>query len=137
MLDLNFDSTPILTWLDRARAKNELSLIDLRRSLIARMIWKVSYQRSIGLIENVRFLLGSRAWGDRPRTVLAEDILVLRRALAEAGQHLAYSRRREMEGFYLRGRPLIDPQMKRRMIGAMAEGDPQQMAIARQLTVAE
>ncbi|MFN8489095.1 MAG: hypothetical protein U0350_16020 [Caldilineaceae bacterium] len=136
-IDLNLDSTPIITWLAQARKEGQLVGPALRRSLLARMIWQVSYQRSTGLIENVAYLIGWRTWGEKPRATLAEDIRMLRHALATAGHHLAYSGQPNHKGFYIRGRPLLDPQLERRMIGAMAEIDPVQMEITRQLTPAQ
>lgn len=135
-IDLNLDSTPIITWLAQARQTGHLDGPALRRSLLARLIWKVSYQGETGLIENIAYLIGRRTWGEYPRATLAQDICALRHALATIGYHLTYSNRPVHKGFYIRGRPLLDPQLERRMIGAMAEIDPVQMAITRQLSVA-
>ncbi len=136
-IDLNLDSTPIITWLAQARQTGHLDEPALRRSLLARMIWQVSYQSNTGLIENVAYLIGWQTWGANPRVTLAQDIYALRHALATIGYHLAYSRHAVHKGFYLRGRPMLDPQLERRMIGAMAEIDPAQMAITRKLSVAD
>jgi hypothetical protein len=136
-LDLNLDSTPIITWLAQQRKAATLDPAALRRSLIARMIWQVSYQRSPGLLANVAYLLGWRTWGEQPRTTLAADICMLRRALEAAGHHLAYRIDPANRGFYIRGRPALDPQLERRMKGAMAEIDPAQMVITRRLTTAQ
>ncbi len=136
-LDLHLDSTPITAWLAQQRRAATLSPAALRRSLIARMIWQVSYQRSPGLIANVAYLLGWRTWGEHPRTTLAADICILRRTLATAGHQLAYHIKPNQRGFYIRGRPALDLQLERRMKGAIAEIDPAQMAITRRLTTAQ
>jgi len=136
-LDLDLDSTPIITWLAQQRKAATLDPAALRRSMIARMIWQVSYQRSPGLIANVAYLLGWRTWGEQPRLTLAADIYLLRRALADVGHHLAYSIKPNQRGFYIQGRPALDPQLERRMKGAMAEIDPAQMAITRRLAPAQ
>lgn len=135
-IDLNLDSTPIITWLAHARKAGRLDQDALRRSLIARMIWQASYQRSPGLIDNVAYLVGWRVWGEDPRATLAADILALRRALAAAGHQLAYSNDPQRKGYYIQGRPLLDPQLARGIRGAMAEVDLQQMAIIRLKTPA-
>jgi len=137
VLDLNLDSTPITTWLAQQRTTATLDPAALRRSLIARMIWQVSYQRSPGLIANVAYLLGWRTWGAQPRTTLAADICLLRRALAAAGHHLAYSIDPANRGLYIRGRPALDPQLERGIRGAFAEVDPAQTAILARQTPAE
>jgi hypothetical protein len=136
-LDLNLDSTPIITWLAQARQRGELDRVALRRALIARMIWQASYQRSTGLIENVAYLVGRRTWGETPRATLAADILALRRALAVLGHRLAYSNGSPGKGYYIKGRPALDPQLEHGIRGAIAEVDPAQIAILRQLTPAE
>jgi hypothetical protein len=136
-LDLNLDSTPIITWLAQARQVGHLDQTSLRRSLIARLIWQVSYQRSPGLIENVAYLLGWRVWGENTRRTLSRDILILRQALAMIGERLAYSHQPAHKGFYIQGRPLLDAQLERRMLQALAEVDPAQIAILRQLSPQE
>jgi hypothetical protein len=136
-LDLNLDSTPIITWLAQARKQGHLDLPALRRSLIARMIWKVSYQRSTGLIENVAYLIGRRIWGENPRATLATDIWLLRCALADQGHRLTYSRQPGRKGFYIRGRPPLDPKLEKLMVGAMAEIDATQMRMTHQLSAAQ
>lgn len=136
-LDLNLDSTPIITWLAQVRKTGHLDAVGIRRSLIARMIWQVSYQRSPGLIENVAYLLGWRVWGENPRTRLAEDIQYLRHVLHRAGHLLRYSRKRDNQGFYVQGRPALDQQLERRLEGALAEVDPAQTAILARMTSAE
>lgn len=136
-LDLNLDSTPIITWLAQARKSGHLDQVGLRRSLIARMIWQISYQRSPGLIENVAYLLGWRVWGEEPRQTLCQDILFLRQALALKGERLAYSRWPGRQGFYIQGRPSLDVMLERRMLRALAEVDPAQIAILRKLSSQE
>jgi hypothetical protein len=100
------------------------------------MIWQASYQRSPGLIDNVAYLIGWRVWGEQPRATLAADILALRHALTAAGHHLAYSNDPQHEGYYVRGRPALDPKLVKGIRGAMAEVDPAQMAIIRRKTPA-
>ena len=112
-LDLDLDSTPIITWLAQQRRAATLAPAALRRSLIARMIWQIAYQRSPGLIANVAYLLGWRTWGEHPRLTLAADIYVLWYELATAGHHLAYSIKPNQRGFYIQGRPALDPQLER------------------------
>jgi hypothetical protein len=136
-IDLQLDSTPIIHWLAQTRNTGRLAGPALRRSLIARMIWQASYQRSPGLIDNVAYLLGRQIWGGQPRTTLASDILALRRALADAGQRLRYSNRPGQKGFYVQGRPPLDAELVQGIYGAMAEVDPAQMAIIRRLTPAQ
>lgn len=135
--DLNLDSTPIIEWLARARKEGKLDRNGLRRSLIARLIWKVSYQSSNALIENVAYLMGSKVWGDNQRQTLANDILLLRRDLLAADHRLSYRLRFARGGYYFHGRPTLDPQLERRMIGAIREVDSTQISASKHLSPAQ
>lgn len=136
-LDLNLDSTPIIEWLARARKEAKLDRDGLRRSLIARLIWKVSYQHSNALIENVAYLMGSNVWGDNPRQTLANDIWLLRCDLLAANYRLGYYLQSARRGYYFYGRPALDPQLERRMIGAIKEVDSTQISASKHLSSAE
>lgn len=136
-LDLALDSTPIITWLAQQRRAATLAPAALRRSLIARMIWQVSYQRSPGLIANVAYLLGWRTWGEHPRLTLAADICMLRRALASAGHHLAYHNQLQRRGFYIHNRPSLDPKLEQGIIDAMRLVNRKRIMALRHLTIPE
>lgn len=136
-LDLNLDSTPIIEWLANALKEGKFDRDGIRRSLIARLIWKVSFQPPTALIGNVTYLLGRKIWCENPRQTLASDILCLRQKLRWTPYRLSYSRKSEYHGFYFHGRPTLDPQLERRMVGAMSEIDPAQMAIISRLSSAQ
>jgi hypothetical protein len=61
----------------------------------------------------------------------------LRHILADAGYRLAYSRRPDWPGYYIVGRPRLDERLRRLIMGAVAEVDPQQIAIYRRLGPAQ
>jgi len=136
-IDLNLDSTPIITWLAQARQAGNLDGPALRQSLIARMIWQVSYQSNTGLIENVAYLIGRRTWGENPRATLADDIWQLRHAFAKKRKRLTYNRKPGRRGFYIKGRPRLAPELERVIAQAFAEVNLARMAIFRKRTPAE
>lgn len=130
------DSQPILAWLAAARKQGAYDPIMVRRALIARMIWQASYQRSPGLLENVAYLLGWPVWGADRRGTLAADLWSIRQALRAVGQRLRYRHQPDERGFYIVGRPALDPRLERGLRGALAEVDPAQMKILRLRTPA-
>ena len=134
-LDLTLDSTPIIEWLAQARKEGKLDRDGLRRSLIARLIWQSSYQHAHGLIENIAYLTRHDIWGEQPRATLAIDIQLLRKALSNHGYRLCYSAKRCKDGYYFQGRPLLDPVLEKKMIFSMREVDPEQMVLARKLSI--
>ncbi len=83
------------------------------------------------------YLLGRSVWGKNPRQTLAHDIVCLRQAFNRAPHRLGYNQKSGNQGFYFRGRPALDPQLERRMVGAMSEIDPVQMAIISRLSSAQ
>lgn len=130
------DSTPVITWLAQQRQLGALDRATLRRGVMMRMIWQVAYYTSPSLVANMDYLLGRTVWGNNVRATLAADICALRNALATAGHRLAYSNG-PRKGYYVRGRPELDPQLARGIQGAVAEVDPVQMAIIGRHSAAE
>jgi hypothetical protein len=130
------DSTPVITWLAQQRQLGTLDRTGLRRGVMMRMIWQVAYYTSTSLVANIDYLLGRSVWGNDVRATLAADICAMRGALATAGHRLAYSSG-PRKGYYVRGRPELDPQLARGIQGAVAEVDPVQMAIIARHSAAE
>jgi hypothetical protein len=128
---ITLDSTSVLAWLAQMRRAGQVDESLLRRGVIARLVWQACGQRSPGLIDNVAYVLGRRVWGESPRSTLAGDLLILRRAFELAGWRLLYHNSPKSKGLYVRGRPPLDPEMVKGIRGAIAEVDPAQMAITR------
>ena len=130
------DSTPVITWLAQQRKLGTLDRATLRRGVMMRMIWQVAYYTSTSLVANIDYLLGRSAWESDVRATLAVDICAMRSAFAAAGHRLAYSNG-PRKGYYIRGRPELDPQLVRGIRGAVAEVDPAQLAIIGRHSAAE
>ncbi|MCL4858756.1 MAG: hypothetical protein KJZ93_05090 [Caldilineaceae bacterium] len=130
------DSTPVITWLAQQRQLGVLDRATMRRGVMMRMIWQVAYHTGASLVANIDYLLGRSVWGSDVRATLATDICALRLALAAAGHRLAYSNG-PRKGYYVCGRPELDPQLVRGIQGAVAEVDPAQMAIVGRHSAAE
>jgi hypothetical protein len=82
-------------------------------------------------------MLGRGCFGLSPDAAFRRDIAVVRQTLARAGHHLAYSRRLDRPGYYIKGRPRLDEQLQKLIAGAAAEVDPAQIAIYRHLQPAQ
>jgi hypothetical protein len=130
------DSTPVITWLAQQRQLGTLDRTGLRRGVMMRMIWQMAYYTSTSLVANIDYLLGRSVWGNDVRATLAADICAMRGALATAGHRLAYSSG-PRKGYYVRGRPELDPQLVRGIRLAIASVDPARCARLRGLTPAQ
>jgi hypothetical protein len=109
-----------------------------RRSLLLRTLWRERYLTRSGLIARVegelgRGCFGKAAWED----TFYRDMSAVKAALKEAGFELAYSRGHLHRGYYLRGQPRLHPHVARILDGCVAEVDPAQIAIYRQLPPAD
>ncbi len=76
---------------------------------------------------------GTSAWED----VFYRDMRVVKKAFKAAGSDMAYSRKNNRSGYYLRGQGAISPELATRIAGSVADVDSQQMAITRKLTPAD
>ncbi len=131
------DNTPIDTWLRWLRETAEGDLPAARQAALLRLVWQESYLTRQGLIARVEALLGWGCFGSTPRRTFHRDMAAVRRALAEAGHRLRYSRQVNRRGYYVEGRPLLDEHLRHLIAGAVAEVDPRQIAIYRRLEPAQ
>lgn len=134
---LCLNDIPFDDWLTRLRETADRDLPAARRAALLRLIWEEAYHTRQGLIVRVEALLGRGCFGRAPRATFYRDMAAVRQALAEAGHKLIYSRRHDQQGYYVQGRPLLDEHLQRLIAGAVAEVDPEQMAVSRRLTPAQ
>lgn len=73
---------------------------------------------------------GDSAWVD----TFYRDVKVVKRALEAAGYQLAYSRNMKLPGYYLRNHPSLSPELSAILESTIAEVDPAQIAIFKQLS---
>ena len=73
---------------------------------------------------------GQSAWVD----TFYRDVQVVKRALEAAGYQLSYSRSLKQPGYYLRNQPSISFELSVSLDGSVAEVDPAQIAIFKQLS---
>jgi len=120
-------------WLAYLRQTAPHDLPAARRAALLRLIWQEAYLTRPGLIVRIEAILGPGCFGASPQAAFRRDLALVRRALAEAGYHLRYSRRPGQPGYYLEGQPPLAEHLQRLIAGAVAEVDPAQLAIYRRL----
>ena len=106
-----------------------------RRAALLKILLQERYLTREQLITRVegelgRGCFGNSAWED----TFYRDMQVVKRALRVAGYQPAYSRNLWQPGYYLRHQPPISPDVSAALDGCMAEVDPSQIAIYKQLT---
>jgi hypothetical protein len=129
--------TPITTWLPALRELAKTDLPTARRAALLRLLWQEAYFTRQGLIARTEDMLSRGCFGSSPHSTFRQDISLVRRRLAHAGYHLRYSRRPGSLGYYVEGRPRLDPHLRQLIAGSVAEVDPEQIAIYRRLTPAQ
>ena len=112
--------------------------VTARRSCLLNILWRERYLTRQQLIIRVEGLLGggcfgASAWED----TFYRDMRLVRQAFKAAGYQLTYNRRRERPGYYLAGQPALHPDLARILAGSIAEVDPAQIAIFRQMSLQE
>ncbi len=137
LLTLPPDDVPIATWLTQLREMAIQNRPAARRAALLRIVWQQAYLTREGLISRVEDLLGRGCFAASSRAAFYRDMAVVRRVLAETGHRLIYSRRAGQKGYYVEGRPRLDERLQRLIAGAVAEVDPQQIAVSRRLTPAQ
>jgi hypothetical protein len=113
-------------------------LATARRAALLKILIDERYLTRQQLITRVEAVLGrgcfgAFAWED----VFYRDIRVVKRALLAAGNRLCYSRSRKKPGYYLDGQPALSTELADIIRHSVAEADPAQLHIFRQMTPAQ
>ena len=113
-------------------------LTTARRVTLLEIIWHERYLTRPQLITRVglklgRACFGTSAWED----TFYRDLQVVKQALHAAGYTLRYSRRKDQPGYYLQGQPALSARLAQTLRSSVAEVDPRQIQIYRQLSPAD
>ncbi|MBV7330575.1 hypothetical protein KFU94_20490 [Chloroflexi bacterium TSY] len=131
------ENEPILPWLRRVCQERPPHIPAIRRELMLRVLWQEHYFTRQQLIARVESMLGYGYFGSDPDATFRCDIAVVRASLAAEGYLLKYEQGDDERGYYIEGRPRMNPLLKKMITGAVAEIDPAQMAVTRRLTPAQ
>jgi hypothetical protein len=113
-------------------------LVTARRKLLVEFLSRERYLARTGLISRVETVLGKGCFGATSwEDVFYRDMRTVKNSFQAAGFELAYSRSKERSGYYLKGEGELGPVVVRQIEGAVAEVDPEQMAVTRTLSPAE
>lgn len=108
--------------------------VTARRNNLLEILWHERYLTRSGLIARVEAIVGKDCFGKSAWEVtFYRDMRVVKRAFRAAGYELAYSRSHDRSGYYLRNQTSVSPALLRVIEGAVAEVDPGQVTITRQL----
>lgn len=112
----------------------ERDTVTARRKRLLEILWHERYITRTGLMVRVEAVSGKSCFGESAwEDTFYRDMRVVKRAFQAAGYELAYSRSHNCPGYYLRNQPSISPALKDAITGAVADVDPNQVAITRQL----
>ena len=106
-----------------------------RRLTLLKILSDERYLTRGQLITRVEAKLGRGCFGDSAwEDTFFRDLKVVKQAFAAAGIRLAYSRRPERPGYYLRGSPPVNSDLANLLAGSVAEVDSAQISVLRQLS---
>ena len=106
-----------------------------RRAALLKILLQERYLTREQLIIRVEGKLGMGCYGDSAwDDTFYRDMQVVKRALRAAGYQPAYSRSLCQPGYYLRNQPSIGADLSAVLDGCVAEADPAQIAILKNLS---
>jgi hypothetical protein len=116
----------------------ERDTVAARRKRLLEILWNERYLTRSGLIARVEAKLGKGCFGESAwKDVFYRDMRVVKKAFQAAGYKLAYSRSQDKPGYYLREQAEVSSALRNTIDGAVAEVDPDQIAVTRQLRAGE
>jgi hypothetical protein len=106
-----------------------------RRAALVKILLQERCLTREQLIIRVEGLLGKGCFGDSAWVdTFYRDMQVVKRALRAAGNQLSYRRSLRQPGYYLRNQPTLGSDLSTTLGGCVAEVDPSQIAILKQLS---
>jgi len=113
-------------------------LVTARRKHLLEILYHERYLTRAQLRSRVEGFLGKGCFGTSAwEDVFYRDMRVVKKAFQAAGYDMAYCRKNNRPGYYLRGQGAISPELAKRIAGSVADVDSQQMAVTRKLTPAD
>jgi hypothetical protein len=122
----------------QARRINQRDLATARRVILLEILWHERYLTRPQLITRVEGVIGRGCFGtDDREDTFYRDMRLVKRALKAAGYQLSFSRRPQQPGYYLLGQPALSRELTEILEHSVAEVDPMQIRIFRQMIPAE
>lgn len=134
----NFYPPPVQSRSFILQDARERDRVTARRALLTEFIWRERYLTREGLRLRIEMLMGKESFGTSAwKDVFFRDMRVVREAFKAAGYQLRYSRRPGQCGYYLEGEPALAPEIATALRSCVADIDPKQIRIFRNMSVAE
>ncbi len=139
-MDRLADSLPTLpTELGRALLHEAATrdMVTARRWVLLSVVWCEAYLSAAGLMSRVRAVLGAGCFGQADVAAFRRDMRAIKVVLQSAGRTLKFSRRPEQGGYYVQGRPPLDPELAQSIRSALSDLDLRQIELAGRLSAAQ
>ncbi len=108
-----------------------------RRAALLQILWNERHLTRAQLIARVEYRLGRNCFGTSAwEDTFYRDMRLVKQAFQAANYQLEYSRTKGNAGYFLRGQPTLSPEFKQMVNASIAEVDPRQIDIYRQLSPA-
>jgi len=131
-LSMNINRAAVDILLEDASTRDRTTA---RRVALLEILHQERYLTRSQLIARVEGILGKGCFGDSAwKDTFFRDMQVVKRALRAAGHQPAYSRDLQRSGYYLYNQPPIGSDLAHILDGCIAEINPSQVAIYKQLT---
>ena len=135
MKHLNTETLPQKITLALLQDTASRDLVSARRQLLIRTLWLERYITRNQLIERAEFELGKNCFGAKAwEDIFYRDMRFVKKAFAQAGYSIKYSRDGLSPGYYLEHQPPLHPLLKKGIRGALEELDDQQIEIYKKLS---
>ena len=110
-----------------------------RRANLIRALLRIRYLTRETLVRQVEFQMGFASFGNENRiNVFHSDMRVVKKAFAQSGYDLRYSRRSGRSGYYFANEPdALGESVKREIAGAIRELDDAQFEIYKKMSPAQ
>lgn len=124
--------------MDLIRDGTQRDLAMARRTTLLEILRHERYLTRPQLITRVEGVIGRGCFGVQAwQDTFYRDMRYVKRVLKAAGYQLSYSRRPQQPSYYLRGQPALSRELIEILEHSVAEVDPAQMRIFRQMLPAE
>jgi hypothetical protein len=133
-----FDPLPELAQRVLLRDAEKRDPVTARRAHLTRILLRERFLTRDSLIFKVESLMGFASFGKKCwEDNFYRDMRVVKAALRRAGHEVKYSRNIENQGYYFTGEPLLHPDIKKEIVGALNEIDDHQIEIYKHISPAQ
>jgi hypothetical protein len=113
-------------------------LTTARRAALLEILWDERYLTRDQLVARVEIRLGKNCFGNSAwEDNFYRDMRIVKKAFQAAGEQILYCRNKQRPGYYLKGQPALSPELRRMLLGSVAEVEPRQIELYQALSMSE